>query len=116
MSEVTPAVPSVRGLTVDFPTDDGVVRAVDDVSFDVFENEVLGIVGESGSGKSVTAMAVLGLLPKYAKITGDVLLRGTTVFGRREKEMQQLRGERIAMVFQDALASLNPVFKVGDQI
>ena len=67
------AVLSLRDLRVQFPTDDGVVKAVDGVTFDVYENEVLGIVGESGSGKSVTSMAVLGLLPKSARITGEIL-------------------------------------------
>ncbi|MEY2453430.1 MAG: glutathione transport system ATP-binding protein [Acidimicrobiaceae bacterium] len=110
------AVLSVRDLKVEFPTDDGVVKAVDGISFDVFENEVLGIVGESGSGKSVTSMAALGLLPRYAKISGAVYLRGQNLLGLHEKELQKLRGEEIAMVFQDALASLNPVYTVGNQI
>ncbi|MEY2453990.1 MAG: peptide/nickel transport system ATP-binding protein, partial [Acidimicrobiaceae bacterium] len=73
------AVLSVRDLRVEFPSDDGVVKAVDGISFDVFENEVLGIVGESGSGKSVTSMAALGLLPRYAKISGAVYLRGVNL-------------------------------------
>jgi peptide/nickel transport system ATP-binding protein len=106
----------VEHLTVEFPTDDGLVHAVDDVSFSVRANEVLGIVGESGSGKSVTSMAILGLLPKTANVRGSVRFRGVDLIGRKEKEMQPIRGARIAMIFQDALASLNPVFKVGDQI
>jgi oligopeptide/dipeptide ABC transporter ATP-binding protein len=113
-----PAAPllEVEHLSVEFPTDDGVVHAVDDVSFAVEPNEVLGIVGESGSGKSVTSMAILGLLPKRARVRGSVRFRGVDLVGRKEKEMQPIRGARIAMIFQDALASLNPVFKVGDQI
>jgi oligopeptide/dipeptide ABC transporter ATP-binding protein len=107
---------SVQHLSVEFPTDDGVVKAVDDVSFDVGEHEVLGVVGESGSGKSVTALSVLSLLPKSARIRGDVLFRGRSLLGRKERELEKLRGTRLAMIFQDALASLNPVFKVGDQI
>src|SRR5439155_4300482 len=110
------AVLSVRDLHVEFPTDDGVVKAVDGVSFDVHENEVLGIVGESGSGKSVTSMSILGLLPKTARISGEVIFRGQSLLGLREKEMRSLRGRRIAMVFQDALAALNPVYKVGSQV
>ena len=110
------AVVSVRDLKVSFDTDDGEVKAVDGVSFDVFPNEVLGIVGESGSGKSVTSMAVLGLLPSSAKITGEVLFKGEDLLKMREKEMRKLRGGRIAMVFQDALAALNPVYNVGNQI
>jgi oligopeptide/dipeptide ABC transporter ATP-binding protein len=107
---------SVRDLRVQFPTDDGLVKAVDGVSFDVFENEVLGIVGESGSGKSVTSMAVLGLLPKSARITGEIRYRGTNLLDLPERELRPLRGSRLAMVFQDALAALNPVYTVGNQI
>jgi oligopeptide/dipeptide ABC transporter ATP-binding protein len=112
----TSAVLSVRDLHVSFPTDDGMVKAVDGVSYDVFENEVLGIVGESGSGKSVSSLAVLGLLPKSAQITGEILYRGRDLLAMREKEKQHLRGAKLAMVFQDALAALNPVFTVGNQI
>jgi len=110
------AVLSVRNLRVQFPTDDGVVKAVDGVSYDVFENEVLGIVGESGSGKSVSSLAVLGLLPKTAKVTGEIIYRGTDLLGLKEREKQKLRGSKLAMVFQDALAALNPVYTVGGQI
>ena len=110
------AVLSVRNLHVEFPTDDGVVKAVDDVSFDVFENEVLGIVGESGSGKTVSSLAVLGLLPKTAKVSGQIVFRGRELLGVRERELREVRGNKIAMVFQDALAALNPVFTVGSQI
>ena len=110
------AVLSVRNLKVEFPTDDGVVQAVDDVSYDVFENEVLGIVGESGSGKTVSSLAVLGLLPKTATISGHIIYRGTSLIGLAERELRAFRGNKVAMVFQDALAALNPVFTVGDQI
>ena len=107
---------SVRDLRVRFHTDDGEVKAVDGVSFDLWPHEVLGIVGESGSGKSVTSMAILGLLPPKAKITGEVRYQGRDLLTLPEREMQRLRGGRLAMVFQDALAALNPVFSVGDQI
>ena len=107
---------SVRNLCVEFPTDEGVVRAVDDVSYDVFENEVLGIVGESGSGKTVSSLAVLGLLPRSAKISGQVVFRGRELLGLPDREMREVRGHKIAMVFQDALAALNPVFTVGQQV
>jgi peptide/nickel transport system ATP-binding protein len=106
----------VENLMVHFSTDDGLVRAVDGVSYELYENEVLGIVGESGSGKSVSSMAILGLLPKTAKITGRVLFKGRDLLTLKEEEARKLRGQDIAMVFQDALAALNPVFPVGHQI
>jgi oligopeptide/dipeptide ABC transporter ATP-binding protein len=106
----------VRDLCVEFPTDDGLVRAVDNVSFEVGANETLGIVGESGSGKSVTSLAIMGLLPKSARVSGEVLLRGEPLLVKSDREMREIRGNRIAMVFQDALAALNPVYKVGRQI
>jgi len=115
-SDEVDAILAVHDLRVAFPTDEGVLTAVDGVSFEVRAHETLGIVGESGSGKSVTSMAVLGLLPKYARVSGEVVFRGENLLGRREKELQPVRGRRIAMVFQDALAALNPVFRVGDQI
>ena len=110
------AILSVRHLRVEFPSDDGLVHAVDDVSFDVFENEVVGIVGESGSGKSVTSMAIMGLLPRRAQIGGEVFYRGLSIRELPENEVRRLRGSKIAMVFQDALTALDPVYTVGDQI
>jgi oligopeptide/dipeptide ABC transporter ATP-binding protein len=107
---------SVRNLSVEFHTDDGIVHAVDDVSFDMVANETLGIVGESGSGKSVTSLAILGLLPKGAKVTGEVRFRGENILGIDDNKLRALRGDRIAMIFQDALASLNPVLTVGSQV
>jgi oligopeptide/dipeptide ABC transporter ATP-binding protein len=107
---------SVRNLTVDFKTDDGVVHAVNDVSFDVAAGETLGIVGESGSGKSVTSLAILGLLPVTASVSGEVIFDGQNLVGRSDKDLRPFRGDRIAMIFQDALAALNPVYRVGDQI
>ncbi|MFM7271246.1 MAG: ABC transporter ATP-binding protein [Actinomycetes bacterium] len=106
----------VRDLTVHFPTHDGTVRAVDGISYDLRAGETLGIVGESGSGKSVSSLAVMGLLPKTAQVTGSIRFRGEELIGRSEKELQPIRGAQIAMIFQDALASLNPVHRVGDQI
>ena len=107
----------VRDLSVEFKTDDGIVKAVQNVSYTLRESETLGIVGESGSGKTVTSMAILGLLPKKrATITGEVRFRGRNILGLPEKELEKIRGKRIAMVFQDALAALNPVLRVGDQI
>ena len=106
----------VRDLRVSFPSPEGLVRAVDGISYDLFEGETLGIVGESGSGKSVSVMAIMGLLPKYALVEGSLRFRGEELIGKPEKEMQHIRGAQIAVIFQDALASLNPVMKIGSQI
>lgn len=106
----------VENLSVEFPTDDGVVRAVRDVSYTLREREVLSIVGESGSGKSVSSMALLGLLPRSARVTGRVLYRGRDLLAMRRKELRSLRGRRISMVFQDPMTALNPVHTVGDQL
>jgi oligopeptide/dipeptide ABC transporter ATP-binding protein len=107
---------AVEGLAVEFPTDDGPLAAVDGVTFRVDEHEVVGMVGESGSGKTVTALALLGLLPKRARVQGSVRLRGEELLGRPERDLERLRGETVAMVFQDALAAFNPVLSVGAQV
>jgi oligopeptide/dipeptide ABC transporter ATP-binding protein len=107
---------SVNDLTVGFPTEDGVVRAVRGVSYEVRRGEALGIVGESGSGKSVTSLAVMGLLPRTARITGSAKLGDTELLGRSDDAMSKIRGKRISMIFQDPLTSLNPVYTVGFQI
>jgi peptide/nickel transport system ATP-binding protein len=106
----------VRNLTVDFPTDDGPVHAVRGVSYALRPGEVLGIVGESGSGKSVTSLAILGLLPRTARIEGSVTFRGEELLGRSDNEMTKIRGNKIAMIFQDPMTSLNPVYSIGWQL
>ncbi|MEU8890803.1 ABC transporter ATP-binding protein [Streptomyces sp. NPDC048442] len=106
---------SARDLTVTFPTRHGPVRAVDQLSFDVHRGRTLGIVGESGSGKSVTSMAVLGLHTS-AEVTGSLTLEGQELVGRTERELNRLRGRRMAMIFQDPLSSLHPYYTVGEQI
>src|SRR6478735_1451290 len=106
----------ITDLSVRFPSDDGMVQAVDSISYTINEGETLGIVGESGSGKSVSSMAILGLLSKRAIVTGSVKFRGRQLIGLPNQQMQPIRGARIAMIFQDALTALNPVYKVGDQI
>ncbi|MDQ3879074.1 MAG: ABC transporter ATP-binding protein, partial [Actinomycetota bacterium] len=108
----------IEDLVVEFATDDGIVHAVDHVSYDIFPGETLGIVGESGSGKSVTVMSILGLIPQPpGRIpNGRALFRGFDLLKARESELRQIRGKDIAMVFQDPMTSLNPVFKVGAQI
>ena len=109
---------SVKNLTVDFHTSEGVTRAVNNVSFDIPAGKTIGIVGESGSGKSVSSLAVMGLLQKpAAKIPqGEILFNGQDLLKYSEAQMRQVRGDQIAMIFQEPMTSLNPVFKVGDQI
>lgn len=107
----------VKDLQVGFATQDGRVRAVDGVSFELAAGEVLAIVGESGSGKSVTAQTVLGLTrAPNASIDGEVRFRGQDLTQLSNDELRGIRGEHIAMVFQDPMTSLNPVYRVGDQI
>lgn len=107
----------VKDLKVHFPTDDGVVRAVDGVSFSVEKGQTLGIVGESGSGKSVTSLAVMGLHKETrAQVSGEIWIDGVEINSSSENEVRNLRGKSMAMIFQDALAALHPYYKVGDQI
>jgi oligopeptide/dipeptide ABC transporter ATP-binding protein len=107
----------VDDLRVDFNTEDGVVHAVDGVSFEVKPGEVLAVVGESGCGKSVTAMTLMGLTRgPNAGISGRAELDGTELIGAHDDELRSVRGEKLAMIFQDPMTSLNPVYRVGDQI
>jgi oligopeptide/dipeptide ABC transporter ATP-binding protein len=111
------AILSVDDLRVSFATEDGVVQAVDGVSFELAAGEVLAIVGESGSGKSVTAQTITGLTrATNARITGSVNYRGRELDGLDDDQLRDVRGEQIAMVFQDPMCALNPVYRVGDQI
>ncbi|HEV7467431.1 MAG TPA: ABC transporter ATP-binding protein [Candidatus Dormibacteraeota bacterium] len=112
MSEVL----SVSDLTVSFPSEAGAVRAVRGISYSVAPGEVLGIVGESGSGKSVSALAVMGLLPRTARVSGSVRFHGEELLGLGDRELSAIRGRGISMVFQDPLSALTPVYTVGDQI
>ncbi len=106
----------VEGLEVDFPTKNGVIHAVRGVDFSLASGEVLGIVGESGSGKSVTALAAMGLLPKSAEVRGSVRFLGEEILGLKEKQLAKVRGTGLAMIFQDPMTSLNPVYTIGWQI
>src|SRR5678815_5190346 len=106
----------VEGLSVTFPSEAGPVAAVRSLSYHIMPKEVLGIVGESGSGKSVSYLAVMGLLPSRAKITGSIRFKGTELLGQSDKDLSAIRGRRISMIFQDPLSALTPVFTVGDQI
>lgn len=107
----------VRNLSVGFRTEQGELKAVDDVSFDVAEGELLGVVGESGSGKTVTLLAVMGLIfDPNVVITGSISYRGRELIGLPNREMRKLRGREIAMIFQDPMTALTPVYTIGWQI
>jgi oligopeptide/dipeptide ABC transporter ATP-binding protein len=112
-----PPLLELKGLTTVFPTRRGLVRAVDGFSFQLHEGEKLGIVGESGSGKSVTLLSIMQLVPYPGQIvSGEVRFRGEDLLAKPAKEMRQLRGKDIAMIFQDPMTTLNPAFLVGEQI
>ena len=108
---------SVRNLCTDFPVKRGIVHAVEDVSFDVDAGEILAIVGESGSGKSVTSLSIMGLLGEPGHVaSGEVKFEGKDLVGLSEKDYRQLRGNDMAMIFQEPMTSLNPVYRIGNQI
>ncbi|MDQ3065809.1 MAG: ABC transporter ATP-binding protein [Actinomycetota bacterium] len=109
---------AIRDLTVEFGTEDGVVHAVTGVSYDVFPGETVGVVGESGSGKSVSVMSLLGLIPQPpGRVTnGTAMFQGRDLIKMGKKDLRELRGGDVAMIFQDPMTSLNPVFTIGDQI
>jgi peptide/nickel transport system ATP-binding protein len=107
----------VRDLSVHFPTPDGVVKAVDGLSFTVHRRETFGIVGESGSGKSVTCLTALGLTNlERARVSGEVLFKGQNLLQISPEHMRSIRGKELAMIFQDPFACLHPFYRVGDQI
>ncbi|MBA2725855.1 MAG: ABC transporter ATP-binding protein [Actinobacteria bacterium] len=107
----------VKDLHVHFPTSDGVVKAVDGLSFTVHRGETFGIVGESGSGKSVTNLTALGLIKRSsATITGEILFKGQDLLKLGKEELRKVRGKELAMIFQDPFACLHPFYRVGDQI
>jgi len=107
----------VKNLSVKFNTEDGVVHAVDNLTFSVEQGKTLGIVGESGSGKSVTSLAIMGLHKgSKAEVTGEIWLDGQEINQLAEKDIRKLRGKKMAMIFQDALAALHPYYTVGNQI
>ncbi|HNN49278.1 MAG TPA: ATP-binding cassette domain-containing protein, partial [Marmoricola sp.] len=107
----------VRDLRVRFATDDGVVNSVDGVSFSIARGRTLGIVGESGSGKSVTSMAIMGLhTATNATIEGSIRIDGEEIVGKPIDAVRKLRGQKMAMIFQDPLSSLHPFYTIGNQI
>lgn len=108
---------SVSNLRVEFPTRRGVLTAVNDVSFDIARGEVLGVVGESGAGKSLTGAAIIGLLEPPGRIAGgEIKLDGERIDDLPQDELRKIRGKRIGVVFQDPLTSLNPLFRIGEQL
>lgn len=107
----------VKNLSVNFPTDDGLVKAIDNLSFSVTKGKTLGIVGESGSGKSVTSLAILGLHKgSRAQVSGQIFVGGVEVNTSSESDIRKLRGKQMAMIFQDSLTALNPFYTIGNQI
>ena len=112
------ALLSINDLTVEFKTEDGVVHAVDHVSYDLFPGEILGIVGESGSGKSVSTMALLGLIPQPPGriASGTAMFQGKDLLKLKKKELMKVRGKEVAMIFQDPMTALNPVLTIGHQL
>jgi len=117
MAENREKVLSVNNLVINFKTDNGIVKAVRDVSFDLYQGETLCIVGESGSGKSVTSKTIMGILANNAIIAdGNIIYRGENLLEVSEEEFYKIRGHKIGMIFQDPLSSLNPIVKIGKQI
>jgi len=108
----------VKNLKTYFYTDDGIAKAVDDVSYDLDRGETLGLVGESGCGKSVSALSIMRLIPNPPGkiVSGEILFKGEDIVKKTEREMQDMRGNDVAMIFQEPMTSLNPVFTCGDQI
>ncbi len=106
----------LENLTVEFPSARGPLAAVREISLSLAPGETLALVGESGSGKSVTALAIMGLLPPQARLSGAVLFEGRNLASARPVELQSLRGRRMAMIFQEPMTALNPVMRIGDQI
>jgi oligopeptide/dipeptide ABC transporter ATP-binding protein len=113
---LTKSLLSVQDLRVDFDTYDGVVKALDGVTFRILEGEIFGLVGETGCGKTITALSIIRLVPENGRITqGRILFRAEDLLQKTEEEMRKLRGGKISMIFQDPSVSLNPVFTVGEQ-
>jgi peptide/nickel transport system ATP-binding protein len=109
---------SIRNLKTHFFTEDGVVEALDDINFDIFKGETLGLVGETGCGKSVTALSILRLIPSPPGkiVQGEILFHGENLVTKTADEIRLIRGAKISMIFQDPMTSLNPVYTIGDQI
>ena len=108
---------NIHQLSIGFQTDNGFRETLQQIDFQLYKNEILGIVGESGSGKSLTSLAVLGLLPSSAKITkGEILYKGEDLSTFSTKQLRKIRGKEISMIFQEPMSSLNPSMKCGPQV
>jgi oligopeptide/dipeptide ABC transporter ATP-binding protein len=107
---------SIKDLTVEFQTEDGVVHAVEGLSYDLYPGETLGVVGESGSGKSVSMLSILGLIPQGRVVRGEAWYKGKSLMKMKRSELRKLRGGELSMIFQDPMTSLNPVLTIGFQI
>jgi len=118
MAENKTPLLSIKDLVIEFSTENGVVRATDRISFDVYPNETVGIVGESGCGKTVTGLSILGLIPSPpGRIeSGSIKMLGRELVGLTESELREIRGRDISMIFQEPMTALNPVFTVGNQM
>src|SRR5215210_285384 len=111
------ALLDVNDLKTSFRTDDGVVKAVDGVSFSIEKGQTLGIVGESGCGKSVTCLTIMGLNPKRNTVSsGTAMWKGKNLIGAKPKDLREIRGNEMSMIFQDPMTSLNPVHSIGRQL
>ena len=110
------ALLEVKDLNIELRTRRGLVRAVRDLSFSLERGQTLGLVGESGCGKSITALALLGLLPEQARVSGSLRLNGQELLGLPEAQLCRIRGNRVAMVFQEPMTALNPVHSIGEQV
>ncbi len=117
MSKTDTPLLSVKDLSIGFDTDDGLIKVVEEISFDIHRGQTLALVGESGCGKSITAFSILNLLPPFGKIlSGSIQLLGTELTTMDDKAMQSIRGNRISMIFQEPMSALNPVFTIGAQV
>src|SRR5680860_1668390 len=106
----------IKELKIGFTTDEAFIQAVDGVSLQINEGETLGLVGESGCGKSVTALSMMRLLSEKTKISGEIYFMGEDILAKSEKEMEKIRGDKVSMIFQDPMTSLNPVLTIAEQI
>ncbi|MEO6578882.1 MAG: ATP-binding cassette domain-containing protein, partial [Candidatus Limnocylindria bacterium] len=107
----------IKGIQTHFFTQDGVVKAVDDVTFEIGHGQTLGVVGESGCGKSITSLSVMRLIERPGRIVaGEILLNGENLLDKTDADMRDIRGDQVSMIFQEPMTSLNPVFTCGDQI